>query len=387
MAIDVIVTKTKRIVPFREEGLTLVILKDAVAKDTEKNKGVPVRVTSLNQLHEIYEASDVNGELELYSAEYLLSIGVPLLVYAPINGTFNLENDGAVINDIEVYNYKQVIAPNQQISSSSTQDDLVGIVSTGGDNDLGLNVRLYLDVALNAGKVPNDLGSKYTPNLEYCFNSAMIDFPSLALEDIKTSLGYDAGVPASTILAGRKARLLEEKTPWIPVAGYENGVIPEATSVKVSVSTKLKEELQESDINVLLYRYGVGVVFVTQNTRDAEDGVLKRSNNATQALWLKDVVGRIAAKYEYKPNNSITWKHLKLDLVKLFDSMYDVGGIGEPANILVGSEVTTKEELREGILKALIEYKPTPLAEAIIINVNVIEEQGVSVELDAGGAE
>lgn len=387
MAIDVIVTKTKRIVPFREEGLTLVILKDAVAKDTEKNKGVPVRVTSLNQLHEIYEASDVNGELELYSAEYLLSIGVPLLVYAPINGTFNLENDGAVINDIEVYNYKQVIAPNQQISSSSTQDDLVGIVSTGGDNDLGLNVRLYLDVALNAGKVPNDLGSKYTPNLEYCFNSAMIDFPSLALEDIKTSLGYDAGVPASTILAGRKARLLEEKTPWIPVAGYENGVIPEATSVKVSVSTKLKEELQESDINVLLYRYGVGVVFVTQNTRDAEDGVLKRSNNATQALWLKDVVGRIAAKYEYKPNNSITWKHLKLDLVTLFDTIYDLGGIGEPANILVGSEVTTQEELREGILKALIEYKPTPLAEAIIINVNVIEEQGVSVELDAGGAE
>jgi len=385
MAINVIVNKTKRIVPFREEGLTLVILKDAVAKEND-DKGVPVRVTSLNQLHETYTASDVSGKVELYSAEYLLSIGVPLLVYAPIDGTFDLKNDGAVINDVEFYNYKQVIAPNQLISSSSTQDNLTGIVSTGGDNDLGLDVRLYLDVALNSGTVPLDLGSKYTHNLEYCFNGAMIDFPSLVVEDIKGSVGY-SGVPASTILAGRKARLLEEKTPWIPVAGYENGVIPEATSVKVSVSTKLKEELQESGINVLLYRYGVGVVFVTQNTRAAGDGVFKRSNNATQALWLKDVVGRIAAKYEYKPNNSITWKHLKLDLVKLFDSMYDVGGIGEPANILVGDEVTTQEELREGILRALVEYKPTPLAEAIIINVNVIEEQGVSVELDAGGAE
>lgn len=115
MAINVIVNKTKRIVPFREGGLTLVILKDAVARETD-DKGVPVRVTSLNQLHDTYEASDVSGKLELYSAEYLLSIGVPILVYAPINGTFDLENDGAVINDVELYNYKQAIAPNQLIS-------------------------------------------------------------------------------------------------------------------------------------------------------------------------------------------------------------------------------------------------------------------------------
>lgn len=183
------------------------------------------------------------------------------------------------------------------------------------------------------------------------------------------------GVPASAIAAARKAKLLRDKRPFIPVAGKDNGAVTEITILYKKLSTFEKEELQANNINVLTTKLGLGPLFVSQNTMAPSDDPrepLRRSHAVTLALWFKREVVKAAYEFEHTPNNAKSWALLELKLRKLFDDIYESDGLEERAEILLGRATTSADDIKAGKLNIIINFIPVNVLREININLNVI---------------
>ncbi len=212
------------------------------------------------------------------------------------------------------------------------------------------------------------------------FYSKVTDLPAFSAQ------GF-VGVPASAIAAARKAKLLRDKMPFIPAAGKDNGTATEITTLYKKLSTFEKEELQANNINVLTTKLGLGPLFVSQNTMvpgtDPREP-LRRSHAVTLALWFKREVVKAAYEFEHTPNNTKSWALLELKLRKLFDNIYEAGGLEERAEILLGRATTSANDIKEGKLNIIVNFIPVNVLREININLNIISEIN-AIEAVVGG--
>lgn len=417
MAINISVSRLNRLHEASKDGLILLILTQVKVKDSVVDSVVvPTIVNSVSELHDKFEVRTsgspakpvLTGLYQMYTAEYLLSTGATLLVYPTEEaGEFTIDTDGPNLLDIEELDYKLILAPYTFIEGQGADSDelatnieeLVKLVQSTDDDDLNLSAQLFLDLKLDDIFESNAklteatkalLNSiRPTAKIEVYANSGPANFYSKVTGLPAFGTQGFVGVPASAIAAARKAKLLRDKMPFIPVAGKDNGAVTEITTLYKKLSTFEKEELQANNINVLTTKLGLGPLFVSQNTMAPGTDPyepLRRSHAVTLALWFKREVVKAAYEFEHTPNNAKSWALLELRLRKLFDDIYEANGLEERAEILLGRATTSATDIKAGKLNIIINFIPVNVLREININLNVI---GVSetntIEAVVGG--
>ena len=333
------------------------------------------------------------------------AIGWNYSMLSGTGGAFNINTDGPNLLDIEELDYKLILAPYTFIGDPGTNiAQLAKLVqstdSTGSTTGcLNLSAQLFLDLKLDGIFEPNKHAQltaatrtllnqvRTTPKIEVYANGGPASFYSRVTGLPTFGTNGFIGVPASAIAAARKAKLLRDKMPFIPVAGKDNGTVTEITTLYKKLSTFEKEELQANNINVLTTKLGLGPLFVSQNTMvpgtDPREP-LRRSHAVTLALWFKREVVKAAYEFEHTPNNTKSWALLELKLRKLFDNIYEAGGLEERAEILLGRTTTSANDIKEGKLNIIINFIPVNILREININLNVIGETN-TIEAVVGG--
>ena len=411
MAINISVSRLNRLHEASKDGLILLILTQVQAKE---NVVVPAIVNSVSELHSKFEVRTAGspaapvpaGLYQMYTAEYLLSTGATLLVYPTEGaGAFTINTDGPNLLDIEELDYKFILAPytfieGQEANSeelAANIEELVKLVQST-DGSLNLSAQLFLDLKLDGifestAKLTDPTKAllnqvKTTAKIEVYANSGPANFYSKVTGLPAFGTQGFVGVPASAIAAARKAKLLRDKMPFIPVAGKDNGAVAEITTLYKKLSTFEKEELQANNINVLTTKLGLGPLFVSQNTMAPSDDPrepLRRSHAVTLALWLKREVVKAAYEFEHTPNNTKSWALLELKLRKLFDDIYESDGLEERAEILLGRATTSANDIKEGKLNLIINFVPINVLREININLNIIGETNTIEAVIGGG--
>lgn len=413
MSIKINMSVQRSVPTYNDDGLTLVIFKNAVLNE---GRGAIVRVDSWQELYDAFSdthdkdsATEIKAFRELYSAEYLVTRGVSLLCYTTAAADTFSATDVANIQDQQELNYKFVVMPYDFISFSvdttTYNSDLMDMVSTAANK---VDAQLYLDLAPdtdpgNIASIIEDMSASLSSKVELFINSGFLGLSSkfalpTALDSTsETTLlegeAFDPatdfiGIPSSLAVVARKAQILKEGRPWIPVAGEVNGIIPEFSHLQRRLFTDEKEAFQEANINVLINRRGVGNLMVSQNTMadtTVATNPLIRSHVVTEALWFKRWIDRFANSVMSLPNNQKTWDLSKLKLGKVFESAKDGDGI-EWYHIAVGEGITmTPEDISKGIMRVNIRYVPIRLVEDIEFNVIIQETENISEVSLVGG--
>ncbi len=417
MAINISVSRLGRLHEVSKDGLILLILTQVKAKE---NVAVPTIVNSVSELHDKFEVRTsvdpgkpdepakpvLTGLYQMYTAEYLLSTGATLLVYPTEEaGAFTINTDGPNLLDIEELDYKLILAPYTFIEGQEADseelaaniEELAKLVQSVDDDDLNLSAQLFLDLKLDDifesnAQLTNPTKAllnqvRTTAKIEVYANSGPASFYSKVTGLPAFGAQGFVGVPASAIAAARKAKLLRDKMPFIPVAGKDNGAVAEITTLYKKLSTFEKEELQANNINVLTTKLGLGPLFVSQNTMAPSDDPrepLRRSHAVTLALWFKREVVKAAYEFEHTPNNTKSWALLELKLRKLFDDIYESDGLEERAEILLGRATTSANDIKEGKLNIITNFIPVNVLREININLNIIGETN-TIEAVVGG--
>lgn len=383
MAININI-QTQRTVPqVDDSGLTLVILKNAVPASGTRGETIKIDGYDMNALLEAFaDPTTIEEAQELYAMEYLVSSGVSILAY-PVEtvDTFSAD-DVANIDDIDILRYKLIVSPFSFIGGTDLESELTGMVAS-----TDIDAQLFLDLALDtdAGSIPtlDDL----SPKIELCINTGFLDNSSRFESAFDFSAGNEdgfEGLPASLAIVARKAKILRDDRPWIPVAGEKNGLIREFVSLGRQLTTAEKVAFQAANINVLVSKVGVGNLFVSQNTQYDIEGTLTRSHATTVALEIKRHLADIANSYKYVPNNQKTWDSIALKLRGFLKEFKDSEGIVD-YTVAVGEGVTmTPQDIADGKLIVAVSFWPISVVEDITFNV-VISETANSYDVDISG--
>ena len=413
-----------------DEGLVLVVFKNA-RKGSWSSDSTPLftpesgkTLTRINTLDElkanfgpaadgadegstISSADFVDAELrELYVSEYLLRGGVNLYVLTTdVVGTLDAD-DLTLAEDIDELGYKFILSPYNFVNAAQAYSDAALITFVNGIDAEGnkRDVQLFIDIN-QATQIlaPNDniisaekmeiirgYGLK-NAKIEFYYGSDIMDYSSEYISD--TTLDYASatgfvGIPASAISVIRKVGFIKAGTPWLPVAGETTGVIPEATGLINKVTVTQKKILQSKNINVLYFKQGVGVLFVSQNTafdKDAEAGnPLFRSHVVTQALELKRFMKRQAESLLFLPNIQKTWDKWQLNMTSVFSDIQGSDGV-EDFTILTGRKYMSSLDIQNGIFKGYISYYPIHLIENVELSILIQQSQNlVDVAINGG---
>lgn len=419
MSINVNIQVERAVPQLNEEALTLVIFKNARFKSSVTD--VLVRPLKGADLLEIFEEptrtieESVNPAAmkefrELHTAEYLLSAGVNIICYATdVVGELDAD-DVANFIDQETIGYKFIVVPYDFVTTTTAPTALLAMITSA---ETVIDAELYLDLTpdiatTDIATVMTLIASYRSPKVSLFVNSGFYNatsnftLPQVGdpLANLNLGQAYLAdgsayaaatdfvGIPASLAVLVRKAKLLLNGKPWLPVAGETYGKITEFSSVYRSLSTKEKEDFQSDNLNVLISRIGVGPLMVSQNTiTDFETASypLIRSHVVTQALWIKRQLKFIANSVLFLPNNQKTWDSVALRLKDILKNQLNNEGI-EDYVVLVGRGITmTAEDIANGIMRVSISYTPIRAIESISFDVTIKESENIYDIVLSGG--
>lgn len=384
-----------------EDGLVLVILKDAI----KKSEDVIVRLNSVEDLKENFDINvdnikKISSFNELYEVEYLLRTGANVFCTTEgvISELFLDEN----LSNIEDLNFRFILVPYLKVDEttsalSPTEEDLFEFVNEN-DVELFLNLK-HTVTADDLEGIIDSLSEHLSYKVQLFKNFGLPRFRSVfdipeeledGVNDFNTVDGF-FGVSAATAAVARKSKLLNRGISWVPVAGEQYGLANEFFKLLESFSKLEKTELQANNVNVLLTKRGIGNMFVSQNTMlQLPDGVVNprhpfyRGHVVTEAFAIKRELDRIANYALYRPNNSKTWTEVELKIKTLFKNLLEKEAV-EDFEILIGRGVTmTDEDIENGILKARVRYLPIRVIEQVEFNV-VIQQSTNTVDIEFYG--
>lgn len=402
-------TRVIRALPVvNDNGLVLAILKNARQVDNlgaTITEPTPVRLNSLEDLYANFEVDtqstpvSLKSARELYVLEYLIRAGVNVLALAVKTPASGIQaTDIAKVND-EQFNYKFVIAPYEFITNMEDSYDDESqpgreLLKLASDRD----VQVFLDINpfVSPSIVPAELIATRNAKISIQVNTAIPNFISsysiipstydLAVEGAYSDATDFVGIPASAAVVARQARYWNAETPYLPVAGETYGVFNEFNSVLRALKTTEKNSFQAKQINPLVSKIGVGAYMTAQNTMHAstnpKDPLLRR-HIVSLTLWIKRYLRNLGEAYLYLPNVQKTWTSWELRVAEFLENLQRQDAILKYQQA-AGDDVTTPEEIAEGIMKAYVAFLPTRVTESIILDLLIQESEG-SVDIFVNG--
>ena len=193
--------------------------------------------------------------------------------------------------------------------------------------------------------------------------------------------GSEIMVPPSTMVLRAIARNDQVAYPWFAPAGYNRGVIDNATSVGYLTEegeykvTLLNEgqmaTLQLNNINPIALIPNRGLVIFGQKTRHPVDSALDRVNVARLTNYLRDNLDRIAQPFLFEPNDSQTRDAIRVVFERFLGDIISLRGIDDFA-VVVDETNNTPVRRDRNELWADIAVIPTKSVEFIYIPVRLL---------------
>lgn len=358
------------------DGAIAVVLKETVLA-TE-----PLTITSIDQLKEKFTISNpiTGGQPELAVVEYILTNRVPVILVTEVENL--AEVTGEFVSIIDPFNHGVDISDVGKLGKSAEEiKDFLTQYPT-------LPVQVFLELHLDKVDYGEDEGIEDVFTDKVLIGTEQFEIAVGKFVSTFRSQGYVKSdetfyIPASVPLAIMKSKRLLNNTPWIPVAGEETGKVRDAVKLKTSITLKERNVLQAYGANVLDVKRGVGHLYNSQNTlyehreTDKYNPVI-RSHAVSLTMWLKSTLGKDLGKYQFRPNNSKTWAHLRLELDAKLSGLMEVDAI-ERYQIFTGKSVMTKQDVDKGLLKAYISYKPIGVVRDIEVTL-IISDEHITIE-------
>lgn len=380
MAINVDV-RIQRLVPNENPNATVLVILDnveggVVINDEYKDQNI-FRIKSVEDLMKYFSIEA--GKQELLEMIYLIQAGMQIVAIQPEAGQNKLTED-EVEKLAEDYEYSFIAYANKIFNSFDGLDEGIIDLVNKVDAELFLQVETDFDTSLKI--------NLKNPKISLFANTGTVAMPTTYGELNLTDEMKNNGIPVSLAVLVRKSKLILEKEPWTPVAGYTSGRLTEFTNLNKQIGNIQRRKLQAAGINPAVLKAGVGVVVVAQNTTkfiDEENNPLAKGHVTTLTLDFKKKLKALAEETLHKLNNAKTWTLVKLQVRSIFNPVLEAGAI-EEFNVRVGlNETMTEEDVRNGKLILQTSFKPTYAIEEINVIVTIIEDdEGFLIETDGG---
>lgn len=382
MAINVDVRIQRNIPNLNAEGTALVILKDATITG-DKN---PIRLTSVKELEAKLsvtteldpdtEVVTITGEQELLEIEYLLRAGVDVLAFKHDAGD-DTEETAEFLSDNLLHNFRFIHLADHEYANPEEMPIEEELALAVVDKT---NAELFLQVGETETEIAEDF-EKARVSFFYNFG--------------KVNLGGDKAdtiIPSALAVLVRKATMIRQGTPWVPIAGETAGVINEFVDLKYQVGNVMKTNLQTKGINPTVLKPGVGALVTSQNTglfassnEVDKKGPLARGHIVTLHLAIENQLKGLAEKYLYQLNNSLIWTNVELEATTILAPYKNAGAITSFRVAAGLNKTMTMEDVRAGKLIIDVAYTPVNAIEEIDIRITIIESEGdFTIETNGG---
>jgi hypothetical protein len=168
-------------------------------------------------------------------------------------------------------------------------------------------------------------------------------------------------------------------SPWTSPAGFTTAMsVPYVSNYVKLLTSSEADQLYEPtgsapSINPIIYDSELG--FIIDGNRTG-GGSLEIQRAISVSKLVKDVryqAYSISKKYQYKPNNEVTWDAWKLEMTTYLNKVVALSGIST-FTVLMGKTTMTNEQITNGILIGAISIVPVFTVETIYITINITAE-------------
>lgn len=157
---------------------------------------------------------------------------------------------------------------------------------------------------------------------------------------------------------------------WFAPAGYNRGVLDMCLDVKDRITADEKDTLYSGRVNPIIWSNGK-VVVIGQKDLQLKSSKLDRLNVRRLLIKLKKFVASTSKYLLFEPNNNETRKQFLSIVEPYLKFIKDKQGLNA-ATVVMDETNNTPDVVDRNILKGAIYLQPTPAAEFIVIDFNVM---------------
>lgn len=205
-------------------------------------------------------------------------------------------------------------------------------------------------------------------------------FTSTALD------GYDVMVPATHVALRTLAYSDQVSYPWFAPAGYQRGIVTNATStgylnattgeyVPLALSEGQRDTLYEKKLNPIANFPGRGIVVFGQKTLSATASALDRINVARLVVYLRERLDDAVRPFLFEPNDESTRTNAKAVVDRLLDQLVTQRGLYDFVTVCDTSN-NTPARIDRNELHIDVAIQPTKAVEFIYIPLRIQSTQG-----------
>lgn len=212
--------------------------------------------------------------------------------------------------------------------------------------------------------------------------NAALYFPSLKMADPLRE-GRQSVFPPGGAIAGLIARNDSARGVWKAPAGLEAGLAG-VTGLTVSLSDGDIGDLNQLGVNCIRVFPNVGPVVWGARTLDGADVVSsewKYLPVRRTALYLKKSLFAGTQWAVFEPNDERLWTSLRMTVIGFMDRLFRQGAFagntpGEAYLVKCDREITTQDDVSNGIVNILVGFAPLKPAEFVMIKLQQLAGQG-----------
>jgi len=258
------------------------------------------------------------------------------------------------------------------------------------------------NIALNVGDTPARLAADGTSIQNWAKNAAdatVTGEDALTVSDPYTAIYYPWGlgvnldgseimIPPSTMALNTIAYNDQVAYPWYAPAGFNRGLVSNATSVGYLNSTTgeftatilnqgQRDTIYVNSINPIAYIPGRGLVVYGQKTLDPISSALDRINVARLINYINYNLDIIFKPFLFEPNTTTVRKTVTATAERFFDSLVGLNGLYDYAVVCDGTN-NTPDRIDQNQLWVDCAIQPVKAIEFIFVPVRILSTQATS---------
>ncbi len=177
-------------------------------------------------------------------------------------------------------------------------------------------------------------------------------------------------------VAGIFARTDNEKGAWTAPAGTHASVSG-ITDLTQDISHAAQSRMNPNNINALRYISGIPTVW---GARTRDEGIYNYVPVMRTAFLIADSLRTALNRVVFAKNTEVTWRNVKAGSTAFMDSLYAQQAFqgatpGQAFEVLVGlGESMTQDDIRKGLLRLTVRFRPAFPAEFIEVSIEQIFE-------------
>ena len=290
---------------------------------------------------------------------------------AAVNANEDIRNEGLRFNLIAAPNYPEMM--DEMINLNVDRKETAFVV---GDTPMRLPAdnTSITNWATNAGQVASNGEDGLTIANPY----ASVHYPSALTSGLD---GTDIMVPPSHMVLRTMAYNDQVAYPWFAPAGYQRGLVSNATSVgylnaeqgeyvPVALSQGQRDNLYINKINPIGTFTGRGIVVFGQKTLNPNASALDRINVARLVNYIRDRLDEAMRPFLFEPNDDITRQNAKTTVDRFLGQLVTARGLFDFLTVCDSSN-NTPDRIDRNELWVDIAIQPVKTIEFIYVPIRI----------------